>query len=183
MITNIILLIILGIVSVIFICVISPYFFGALWYPTPKKKVRKMLHLAKVKPGEMVYDLGCGDGRIVIAAVREFNAKAVGIDIDPLKVFFVKLRVKLLKLGEEIKLICGNFFKHNLNGADVVTIYLSQMANDRLIHKLAEELKEGARVVSHGFILYDKFELINYDAEDKIYVYKHRQPALINKYS
>lgn len=183
MVVNIALLITLGIVSIVFACVIFPYFFGALWYPTPKKKVKKMLHLAELKPGEVVYDLGCGDGRIVIAAVKEFNAKAVGIDIDPLKIFFVKLKVKLLRLSEEIRLICGNFFKHDLNGADVITIYLSQMANDKLISKLAEELKEDARVVSHGFILYDKFELINHDPEDKIYVYKYRQPALIDRYS
>lgn len=172
MVINIVLLITLGIVSIVFACVVCPYFFGAFWYPTPKRKVRKMLHLAGLKPGEVVYDLGCGDGRIVIAAVKEFKAKAVGIDIDPLKIFFVKLKIRLLKLGEEIKLICGNFFKHNLSGADVITIYLSQMANDKLVSKLAKELKEGARVVSHGFVLYDKFELINHDPEDKIYVYK-----------
>lgn len=183
MVINIVLLIVLGIVGIVFACVILPYFFGAFWYPTPKRKVKKMLHLAKLKPGEVVYDLGCGDGRIVITAVKEFNAKAVGIDIDPLKIFFVKLKVKLLKLGKEIRLICGNFFKHNLNSADVITIYLSQMANNKLISKLAVELKEGARVVSHGFILYDKFELINHDPEDRIYVYKYRQPATMDRYS
>jgi cyclopropane fatty-acyl-phospholipid synthase-like methyltransferase len=183
MIINIILFIFLGIVLIAFACIVIPYFFGALWYPTPKKKIRKMLKLADLKPGELVYDLGCGDGRIVITAVKEFKARAVGIEIDPLKVFLCKLKIKLLKLGEEIKLVWGNLFKHSLREADVITIYLSQMANDKLISKLAEEIKEGARVVSHGFVLYDQFELVNCDLKDKIYVYKYRPPSMINRYS
>ncbi|MBU0900227.1 methyltransferase domain-containing protein [bacterium] len=170
----IISLITLGVVSLLILTFIFfPHFFGALWYPTPKRKIRKMLFMAKLKEGELVYDLGCGDGRVLIIAAKEFKAKAVGIDIDPLKIFFVKLRLKLLNLlNRNIKLIQGNLFHYSLNEADVVTIYLTQETNGKLAFKLFDELKKDARVVSHKFPLHGHFELINFDQNDKIYVYK-----------
>jgi len=80
----------------------------------------------------VVYDLGCGDGRIIIAAAGEFGARAVGIEADPLRFLLSFVRIKVSGLGSKVKVIWGNFFHHNLSDATVVTVFLSNEANDKL---------------------------------------------------
>jgi precorrin-6B methylase 2 len=120
-------------------------------YPTPESVVDRMLELADVKPTEVVYDLGCGDGRIVIAAARKFHAKAVGIEIRR-DIYETTLgRVNSLGLTDQVKIIHGNALKTDLSDADVVTLYLMTSANERLKPVLQKYLKPSARVVSHDF--------------------------------
>lgn len=119
--------------------------------PTPEGVVRRMLELAEVKPGELVYDLGCGDGRILIIAATEFGARAVGVEIRKDLVEKCVRRVKELGLEDKITIIHGNFFNIDISDADVVTLYLLTSVNERLRPKLEKELKPGARVVSHDF--------------------------------
>ncbi len=117
--------------------------------------VRKMLSMAETKPGEVVYDLGSGDGRIITAAAREFHARSVGIEINPLWVVWAQLVVSLLDLDGQVRVVWGNFFRKDLSEADIVTLFLKQDTNDRLEQKLKRELKRGARVVSHAYTLSD----------------------------
>ncbi|MUM64096.1 methyltransferase domain-containing protein [Acidianus infernus] len=122
------------------------------YVPTPEPVVRKMLEIAKVGPEDIVYDLGCGDGRIVITAAKEFNAKkAVGIDINDERIKEALENVK--KNGVEGKVIIekGNFFDIDLSEATVVTMFLLTNVNEMLKPKLEKELKPGTRVVSHEF--------------------------------
>jgi len=119
--------------------------------PTPEGVVRRMLELAEVKPGELVYDLGCGDGRILIIAASEFGARAVGIEIRRDLVEKCVKRVKELGLEDRVTIIHGNFFDIDISDADVVTLYLLTSVNERLRPKLERELRPGARVVSHDF--------------------------------
>jgi len=120
-------------------------------FPTPEAVVDRMLELADIKPGETVYDLGCGDGRIVIAAARKFKAKAVGIEIRRDIFEATQGRVASLGLTDQVRIVHGNALKTDLSGADVVTLYLMTSSNERLKPVLAKDLKASARVVSHDF--------------------------------
>jgi len=126
-----------------------PEIIGAGWSPTPMENVRKMLEMAKVGENDTVYDLGCGDGRIIVTAACEFGAKAVGIEADPLRFLFSLIRVKLSGAGDKVKVVWGNFFNYNLTKATVITIFLSYEVNNRLKKKLQEELIPTARIVSY----------------------------------
>ncbi len=148
--------------------------FGAPWIPTSHKTIQKMLQLARLKPGETLYDLGSGDGRIVIDAAKDFGALAVGIEIDPVRYYWAKLSILRLKLQGDAKVILGNFFKNNLSQADVVTLYLLQETNVKLMKKLSEELKPGTRIVTKTFTL-PGWQTIRQDEQAKIYVYEVRK--------
>jgi precorrin-6B methylase 2 len=121
------------------------------YVPTPKDIVRKMLRMAKVRRGETVFDLGAGDGRILIEAVRGFGARAVGIEMDPERL--VRLQARLDATGTEATVVKGDLMRVNLSPADVVTIYLSASVNAKLAKKLKNELKRGARIVSLDYVL------------------------------
>jgi ribosomal protein L11 methylase PrmA len=111
-----------------------------------------MLEVAKVGPEDVVYDLGCGDGRIVITAVKEFNArKAIGIDINDERIQEATKNVKENGLEGRVVIKKGNFFEEDLSEATVVTMFLLTNVNEMLRPKLEKELKPGTRVVSHEF--------------------------------
>jgi len=118
---------------------------------TPEPVVRRMLKLAEVKPGEVVYDLGAGDGRILIIAALEFGARAVGVEIRPQLIYEIEKKIKMYNLEDRVKIIHGNFFDVNISEADIVTLYLLTSVNEKLKPKLKRELKPGARIVSHDF--------------------------------
>jgi precorrin-6B methylase 2 len=120
-------------------------------FPTPQTVVDQMLAIAQVKPGEMVYDLGCGDGRIVIAAARQFRARAVGIEIR--RDIYEKTLAKVAAMGlaDQVRIVQGDALRYDLSPADVVTLYLLTSSNERLKPALLKYLKPSARVVSHDF--------------------------------
>ena len=118
---------------------------------SPPPVIRRSLMLADLKPGEVLYDLGAGDGRTLIMAAREFGATGVGIE---LRQDLVKQSLsKIVKLGLEtkVKVIHSDIFKVDLSSADVVYMYLTTSANEKIRPKLETELKNGARVVSHDY--------------------------------
>jgi len=145
--------------------------FGAPWIPTSYKTVRKMLEIAKVKPGETVYDLGSGDGRIIVEAARFFGAKAFGIEIDPLRYLWTKMKISVLKLQGKAQVTLGNFFYKDLSKANIVIVYLLQDTNNRLIKKFIKELRPGTRIVSNTFI-FPGWDIIRQDNKAQVYVYK-----------
>ena len=157
-----------------------PYFnmpYDVPFVPTPEVVVRRMLQLANVKRGEVVYDLGCGDGRIVIMAAREFGAQSACIEIRKDLYEQTLRRVKDLGLEDRVKVIYGNFFEESLSDADVVTMYLLTSVNERIKPKLERELRPGVRVVSHDFEVPGWKPLIVEDLYEewrshKIYLYK-----------
>lgn len=148
---------------------------GAPWVPTKLRTARRMLELAQVQPGETVYDLGSGDGRILVLAAREFGAKAVGIELDPVRVAWTRGLVLLLGLRGKVEVISGDFFNQDLHQADVVACYLFTRTNQRLTEKLNEELRPGTRVVSHAFPFPD-WELVKEDLDHRVYLYQIGTP-------
>jgi SAM-dependent methyltransferase len=141
---------------------------------TPANVVSAMLKLAGVKASDIVYDLGCGDGRIVIAAAKDYGAHGVGIDIDPERI--QEARENARKAGVEalVKFEVNDLFATDIHNATVVALYLLPDVNLRLRPKLLKELKPGTRIVSHDFHMGDwkpeKHELV--DAGSSIYLWR-----------
>ena len=122
---------------------------------TPPEVVDQMLALARVGPGDVVYDLGSGDGRLVIAAAREFQARGVGIEIDPKLVAQSRERARRAGVEPRVTFLEQDLFEANLSAATVVTLYLTREVNLRLRPKLERELAPGTRVVSFDFDMGD----------------------------
>jgi len=125
------------------------------YVPTPPEVVDEMLRLAGVKAGDILYDLGCGDGRIVIAAAKRFGIKAVGIDIDPVRITESNENAETAGVTGKVRFIQQNLFEADFRDATVVTMYLLTSVNRRLRPKLLAELKPGTRLVSHSFDMGD----------------------------
>lgn len=127
------------------------------YVPTPETVVEEMLKLAGVQDGDVVYDLGCGDGRIVIAAVKDFKAKkGVGVDIDPQRVKESKQNAKTAKVEGKVEFREGDVLKiTDVSEATVVTLYLFPEVNEKLAPMLKKTLKPGSRIVSHDFLMGD----------------------------
>lgn len=149
---------------------------GAPWLPTSRKHVRRMLTLANVQPGEVVYDLGSGDGRVLFIAAREFGAQAVGIELDPLRYLWTQMWIRLLGLRGQVRVIWGNLFTQDFSEADVVTVYLLTKTNIRLRRKLWDELRPGARIVSSVF-LFPGMEPAHIDREAHLFLYEVKAPC------
>ena len=122
-----------------------------IYVPTPMPVVEGMLKLAKVTRTDVVYDLGSGDGRIVIAAARQFGARGVGIELDPALVKQARANAAAAGVADRVRFVTQDLFQTDLRPATVVTLYLLQSLNERLRPKLVRELRPGARVVSHVF--------------------------------
>jgi len=143
---------------------------GAGFEPTSRKIVKNMLEMARVEAGDVVYDLGSGDGRIVIEAARSFNAGAVGIEADPLRFLWSKVKVLLLALQKQVDIRWGNFFREDISEATVVTLFLSRKANQNLKSKLKVELQPGTRVVTY-YWKFNGWKPVQEDMKNHIYLY------------
>ena len=123
-----------------------------VWYvATPHEVVDRMLFEAKVRTGDVVYDLGCGDGRMVIAAAKKFGTRGVGIDLDPARIKEARANAKAQGVEQLVTFRVADLFETDLREATVVMLYLLPEVNRRLKPKLFAELRPGARVVSHDF--------------------------------
>ena len=118
---------------------------------TPADVVERMLSLAGTGPGDTVFDLGSGDGRIVITAARKFGARGVGIELDPRLVVKSRENARLARVADRVTFVEGDVLASDISGASVVTVYLLPSLIDRLQPRFVDELKPGTRIVSHAF--------------------------------
>ena len=125
------------------------------YIPTPDDAVDAMLELAQVSADDVLYDLGCGDGRLLIRAAQRWGTRGVGIDIDPERMIATQALVETAGLKDYITLHQGNLYESDLRPATVVMLYLLPHLNLRLRPRLWEQLRSGARVVSHQFDMGD----------------------------
>lgn len=125
------------------------------YVPTPQEVVEGMLELAQVKKTDVVYDLGCGDGRIVITAAKKYGARGVGVDINPERIKEAEENARKAGVTDRVRFIQGDLFKADIHEATVVTLYLLSSVNLKLRPKLLSELRPGTRVVSNTFDMGD----------------------------
>lgn len=123
-----------------------------VYVPLPIGTIRRMLELAKVKPTDTVFDLGSGDGRVVITASKEFGAKVVGVEKNKILAGVSEWRVKRNKLVDKVKIVNQDLFDCDMSKATVVAVYLTQKFNNMLRPKLEKELKHGTRIVSAAHV-------------------------------
>ena len=130
-----------------------------------------MLEIAEVTSNDILYDLGSGDGRIVTMAAGEFGATAIGVEIDPLRVHWSRIRIRRQGLQEQVQILRKNFFTIDLSDATVVTLYQGYEINKKIREKLAQDLRPGSRVVSYRFIL-DGWTPDVIDEESSVFLYR-----------
>ncbi len=171
MILNIVLLVVIGLLLVILSMVWPPDSPWAPWWRTSKSVARRMCRLAKIGKKDVIYDLGSGDGTALIAAAKEFGARGVGIEIDPLRVFISKKFIRFSGAGGRVEIIKNNFFAVDISKATVVFVYLVPKALMRLRKKMLKELKPGTRVVSYRYKI-DFLPLVVSDKKNRIHVYE-----------
>ncbi len=147
------LLLILGAVLFLIVeiyAVVIGHIAGAPFVRSKKEKIKTMMDLAGLKPGEVAVDLGSGDGSLIIEAARQ-GARATGIEINPFLCWYSLWRIKKAGLQDRAKIIRGNFYHHSLKDADAIFLYLWPSTIEKLKEKLSRELKPEARIVSNGF--------------------------------
>src|SRR5512147_887475 len=151
----------------------------APYYPTPETVVEKMLQLGGLKAGEKMFDLGSGDGRIVIMAAQKFHADATGIEFDKDLWRQSTDKIKSLNLQKTARIIHGDIMLQDYSSADLITVYLLPSSNDKVRPLLEKQLKKGARIVAHDFEMGgwtpEKVENIDDDGEGRshtLYLYR-----------
>ena len=123
-----------------------------IYVPTPQEVVEKMLEVANVKKGDVLYDLGSGDGRIPITAAQKYGiARGIGIDINPERIKEANENLRKAGVGDRVRFVNADLFESDLSEATVITLYLLPELNLKLLPKLLKELKPGTRIVSHAF--------------------------------
>ena len=122
-----------------------------IYVPTPQEVVDKMLLMAAVKEGDVLYDLGSGDGRIVVTAAKRYKVRGVGIDIDPQRIREAQENARVAGVTDLVQFRNEDLFQTNISEATVVTLYLLESLNEKLRPKLLRDLKPGTRIVSHAF--------------------------------
>lgn len=155
----------------ILLWILIPALYGLPPVSTKPARIHKALKLAKLQPNEVLYDLGAGDGRVLLIAAREFEAKAVGIEVGPIQCALIWLRITANGLGNQIQIRWENFYKAELSGADVVFVYATSKEVLKLAPHLEHQMKRGSRLVSISADFPD-WEPSTFDARDLIFVYE-----------
>jgi SAM-dependent methyltransferase len=170
-------LILLGVIIALLglIWIFVPILTGLPWIPTHHHRIHKALKLAELQPEEILYDLGAGDGRVLILASREFGARAVGIEISPTHCVIAWLRALFAGVLDRVSIQGGNFYKRDLMKADVVYAYLTPAHAARLRPHLEKQLRPGTRVVTVSADL-PGWEPSGFDSDDLIFLY-HLPPS------
>jgi SAM-dependent methyltransferase len=151
--------------------ILVPALYGLPPVPTRPERIRKALKLANLQADEVLYDLGAGDGRVLLIAAREFGAKAVGIEVGPIQCALIWLRAVASGFGNKIQVRWANFYKADLGEADIIFVYATSKEVVKLAPHLERQLKTGRRVISVSADFPD-WEPSTFDEHDLIFLYK-----------
>ena len=172
-----VLSIVLLIIGVLWILV--PALYGLPPVPTKFSRIRKALQLVNLRPHEVLYDLGSGDGRVLIIAARDFGAQAVGIEIGPVQRAVSWMNVLRNGVRQKVRIEAGNFYQSDLGAADVVFVYATSKEISKLAAHLEKQMKTGSRVVSISAD-FPEWEPFAFDERELIFVYQmpHKRGSL-----
>lgn len=151
--------------------ILIPALYGLPPVPTKPERIRKALKLVNLQPNEVLYDLGAGDGRVLLIAAREFRAKAVGIEVGPVQCALIWLRAVASGFGNQIQIRWANFYQADLRDADVVFVYATSKEVVKLASHLEKQLKKGSRVISISAD-FPEWEPSAFDDRDLIFIYE-----------
>jgi SAM-dependent methyltransferase len=166
-----VLVLILAFLVLIIYFVFASFYYGAGYQPTPRGIATRMLDLAEIGQSDVVYDLGAGTGALVFRAARERGARAVGVEVEPLRILILRLRRRWGAAGGRIRIVWGDFFRLDFREATVVLVFLWPDAMRRLAPRLREELPTGARVVSYWHPV-PGWEPVVADEQQRVYLYR-----------
>jgi precorrin-6B methylase 2 len=155
----------------ILLWILIPALHGLPPVPTKPERIRKALKLVNLQPNEVLYDLGAGDGRVLLIAAREFGAEAVGLEVGPIQCALIWLRAVAGGFGNQIKVRWANFYNADLHDADVVFVYATSKEVTKLAPHLEKQLKEGTRLVSISAD-FSEWEPSGMDQHELIFVYE-----------
>ena len=164
-------LVTLAAIAIVAYFVFASFWFGAGYQPTPRRSVEAMLRLAEVGPSDTVYDLGAGTGAVVFRAARDRGARVVGVEVEPIRMLILHLRRRFGAAGDRVSLVWGNLFALDFRPATVVAVFLWPEAMRRLRPILDQQLRPGARLVSHYHRL-PGARPSTVDAAAKVYLYR-----------
>lgn len=156
---------------VIALWIIIPALYGLPPVPTRPERIRKALKLANLQPNETLYDLGAGDGRVLLIAAREFGARAVGIEVGPIQCAWIWLRAVASGYGKQIEVRWENYYQASIKDADVAFVYATSKEITQLAPHLNLEMKKGARLISISAD-FNEWEPAIFDDRDLIFVYE-----------
>lgn len=167
------ILIILGTIIVLLglLWIFVPILSGLPWIPTHRKRIRKALQQSELKPGESFFDLGAGDGRVLVIAAREFGARAIGIELSPAHCILAWLRALMNGVIGQVSIRWGNFLKINLKEADVVFAYLTPPHAVRLKPHLEDQMRPGSRLITISADI-EGWEPAVFDSDELIFIYR-----------
>ena len=162
--------------------VIIPTFFGAPWHPLSNENIDRIIKFADLKAGETFYDLGSGDGRVLIAATLKKRVRGVGVEIDPIKAWFSRRFITAAKLTKKISIYRGNMYDFDVSKADVIYLYLTHQALDRLFPTILDRLKPSTRIVCYRFCIRN-LEPTKINKDKNLFLYRMDKGRSVNKYS
>ena len=180
--TTVLSILVLVVVLVVTGMVLVPVLYGAPWHWTSQQNVRRLMEFCGARSGETLIDLGSGDGRIVLAAARDYGLKGIGIEIDPLKVRLAEQLAEKAGVADRTRFHHQNVFDADYSEADILYIYMSHQALDRLFPALIDRLKPGARVVCHRFCIRGQTP-DRVSADKSLFLYTFQKGREVNRYS
>ncbi|MEC7641758.1 MAG: 50S ribosomal protein L11 methyltransferase [Nitrospinota bacterium] len=182
MITTVLSGILLFCVLLLAVVVLAPLFYGAPWHPTSTKKIIEILKFCDAQPGEKIYDPGSGDGRVLIIAAQRFGLNGVGVEIDPLKTWVSRILIRYKGLTQKIKIFRQSMYGFDFSGADILYLYLTHQAIDRLMEDIKGQLKPGVKIICYRFCLRNITpEKVNTDKT--IFLYRLNKGREVDRYS
>ena len=162
--------------------VILPVFFGAPWHPLSDENIDRIIKFADLKPGDTFCDLGSGDGRVLIAASRENCVRGIGVEIDPIKVWLSRCFTTTAKLSDKIRIYRGNMYDFDVSEADVIYLYLTHQALDRLFPEILSRVKPSVRIVCYRFCIRN-MEPVKVNEDKNLFLYRVDKGRSVNEYS
>ena len=162
--------------------VIIPVLFGAPWHPLSNKNIDRIIKFADPKQGETFCDIGSGDGRVLIAALRKNCLRGIGVEIDTIKVWLSKCFITAANLTDKIQIYRQNMYDFNAGEADIIYLYLTHQALDRLFPEILNRVKPSVRIVCYRFCIRN-MEPIKVNEDKNLFLYRMDKGRSVNEYS